>query len=70
MSYFIIADLIVVSYLDTFKLNNATRDEVIDIIKKYSKDLKKSVKLSLMSHFDINKRKFMNGKVINHIFKL
>ncbi len=70
VSYFIIADLIAATYPDAFKLTTATRDEVIDIIKKYGKDLKKRVRIGLMSRFNINEREFMNGKDMNHIFKI
>ncbi len=70
VSYFIIADLIAATYSDAFNINTATRDEVINIIRKYSKDLNKRVRIGLMSHFDISEREFMNGKDINHIFKM
>lgn len=70
VSYFITADLIAATYPNAFKINTATRDEVIDIIKKYRKDLKKRVRIDLMNRFDISEREFMNGKDINHIFKM
>lgn len=70
VSYFIIADLISENYPNAFKVNSATRDEVIGIIRKYGKDLKKRIKAALMSRFDINEREFMNGKDINHVFKM
>ena len=70
MSYFIITDLIVATYPDAFKLNISTRDEVIDIIRKYGKNLKKRVRMGLMSRYDISEREFMNGKDINHVFKM
>ncbi len=70
VSYFIIADLILATYPNAFKVSTATRDEVIDIIRKYGKDLKKRIKKALMSRFDIREREFMNGKDINHVFKM
>ncbi len=70
VSYFIITDLIVATYPDAFKLNTSTRDEVIDIIRKYGKNLKKRVRMGLMSRYDISEREFMNGKDINHVFKM
>ncbi len=70
VSYFIIADLIAANYPDAFKLDTATRDKVIGIIRKYGKDLKKRIRISLMSRYGISEREFMNGKDINHIFKM
>ncbi|HAB65872.1 MAG TPA: hypothetical protein DCE23_00750 [Firmicutes bacterium] len=70
VSYFIIADLIAATYPNAFKVDTATRDEVIGIIKKYGKDLKKRIKIALMGRFDIREREFMSGKDINHVFKM
>lgn len=70
VSYYIIADLISANYPDAFKVERATRDEVMNIIKKYGKQLKRNVRFSLMSRFNISEREFMNGRDINHIFKM
>lgn len=70
VSYFIIADLIATTYPNAFKLNTATRDEVIHIIRRYGKQLNKRVRSELMRRYNIKEREFMNGKELNHVFKL
>lgn len=70
ISYFILTDLIIAHYPDAFVLANATREEVFNILNKYGKQISKRVRKSLMRYFDIQERELMNGKDINHVFRL
>lgn len=66
----IIYDLIKANYSNTFELENATREEVLELINKHGKELNRKIKAELMGRFDIRERDYMNGKDINHIFKM
>ncbi len=70
LSYYIMSDLIKDKNPDAFVLANTTKDEILDILKKYGKNINKRVKMNLMHRFGIKEREFMNGKDINHIYKL
>lgn len=66
----IIYDLIKDNYSNTFELENATREEVLELIDKFGKELSRRSRTELMEKFDIRERDYMNGKDINHIFKM
>ncbi len=70
LSYNIINDLIKDIYPDAFDFSTANYDEVLGLIKKYGKDLKKSTRDELMALYGIRERDFMSGKETNHVFKL
>lgn len=66
----IIYDLIKANYTNVFELKNASKEEVLELINKHGKELNRRVRNELMGRFDIKERDYMNGKDINHIFKL
>lgn len=70
LSYFIMTDLIMDIYPDAFVYENATKEEVLKLLKKYGKTINKRVRLDLMRRFGIKEREFMNGKDINHLYRL
>lgn len=70
LSYYIMTDLIMDIYPDAFVLENATKEEVLKILKKYGKTINKRIRLDLMRRFGIKEREFMNGKDINHLYRL
>lgn len=51
-------------------LTELDRDMVIRLLKKYYKELNSSTRNELMALFEIPDREFMNGKDINHIYKI
>ena len=66
----IIYDLIKANYSNAFELEKTTREEVLKLINKFGKELNRRIKSELMGRFDIKERDYMNGKDINHIFKM
>ena len=68
--YSIMADLIMDKYDDAFSLKNATKQQILSLLKKYNKKLTNRIKTNMMHRFDIRKRELMNGKDINHVFKI
>ena len=68
--YIIISDLIQDVYPDAFKCNTATKEEVEELLKQYNGQINKRVRTHLMECFDIPERKFMNGRDINHVYKI
>lgn len=66
----IIYDLIKDNYSNAFKLENATKEEILKLINKFGKELNRRTRTELMGRFDIREREYMNGKDINHIFKM
>lgn len=70
LSYYIITDLIIDMYPDAFVLGRTTKEEVVDILNKYKNELNRRVKSELMRRYGISERRFMNGKDLNHIFKI
>ncbi len=69
MSYRIINDLLKEKSDKYISLDKLNRESVIALIKKY-KTLKNHTKQDLMYLFDIPEREFMNGKELNHIYRL
>jgi len=45
-------------------------EELKEIIKKFGKELNGRIRTELMGRFSIREREYMNGKDINHIFKM
>ncbi len=70
LSYYIINDLIEDIYPKAFDFETATRDDVLALLKKYGKELRKSTKNELMALYDIKEREFLTGKEINHLCKI
>lgn len=66
----ILYDLIKENYPNAFTLKTISREDVLKLIKNYNKELNGRTKRELMGAFDIRERDFMNGKDINHVFKL
>ena len=69
-SFFIINDLIKETKKDAFIYSLATKEEVLQLLDKYNDKLPYKVKENLMKNFNISKQKFLNGKEINHVYKL
>lgn len=63
-------DLLKDSVDDYFRLNAASRDEVIEILKNKEYRLDKRIRQALMYRFNIGEREFMNGQEINHVLRL
>lgn len=70
LSYIVINDLIKEKYSDAFVMKKATREEILDILHKYRNDIARRIRDELMNRFDIMEREFMNGRHLNHIYKL
>lgn len=66
----IIYDLMIATNPNAFRLDTATKEEVLELIYKYGKKLSKKTRTILIRKFGIQERKFMNGKEINHVFKM
>lgn len=69
ISYVILNDLLRDSRDDYITLESLNREKAIYLIKKY-KDLSNSTKKELMYMFDIQGKEFMNGKDVNHVYRL
>ena len=63
-------DILRYEHKDCFNLEKMTKEEVITILKKYRKQLKKSTCYGMMTLFDINERDFMSGRELNHLYRL
>lgn len=70
VNYSIIFDLIKDKYSNYFSLSNCDSEKIIMLIKKYGHKLLGSTKRELMSIYGINERVFMNGKEINHVYRI
>lgn len=53
-----------------FEVLDTTKAEVFDILKKHYKKILPSTKEVLMGMFFIRERNFMNGKEINHVYRI
>lgn len=51
-------------------LNNASRDQIILILKNRRYKFSKNVREALMQIFEIPEREFMSGQEINHVYRL
>lgn len=69
VSYVIMNDLLRDSRDDYITLDKLDRKIAISLIRKY-KRLTNGTKRELMYMFDISDREFMNGKEINHVYRL
>ena len=69
ISYVIMNDLLKDRRDDYITLDKLDREKAIYLIKKY-KELSGSTKKELMYMFDIQGREFMNGKDVNHVYRL
>ena len=69
VSYVIMNDLLRDKREDYITLDKLNRERAIYLIKKY-KELSNSTKKELMYMFDIQGREFMNGKDVNHVYRL
>jgi len=70
ISYQITANLLKEKYPNYFNLATSTKEEFLKIFKKYHKQLLKSIKLYLMAYYGIRERDFMNGKDLNHVYRI
>lgn len=66
----IIYDLLRFYYPDYFSLNNANYEDIFKILKTYYYQMNDSTREYLMYEFNISGRKLMNGKEINHVFRI
>lgn len=69
ISYIIMNDLLRDKREDYITLDKLNRERAIYLIKKF-KELSNSTKKELMYMFDIQGREFMNGKDVNHVYRL
>ena len=70
ISYIVINDLVKSLYSDAFILNKATKEEVLNILHKYGKDIMRRVRIDLMTRFGITEREFMSGRERYHLYRL
>ena len=70
VSYVILYDLLKDSNPNIYTPDNLNRDTVIQIIKKYGNLITSAIKRELMAIYEITPREFMNGKDINHVYKI
>jgi len=66
----IIYDLLKEQNPDFFDFDSIKREQVIEILRKYHKELDLETCNCLMCTFDIREREIMSGKDINHVFKI
>lgn len=69
VNYTILNDLLKSTRSDYITLESLNREKAIQLIKKY-KMLSGSTKKELMYMFDLTGREFMNGKDVNHVYRL
>ena len=70
VSYVILYDLLKETEPNIYTPDNLDRDTVIQIIRKYGHLITNAIKRELMAIYEITPREFMNGKEINHVFKI
>ncbi|MGN1372335.1 MAG: RNA polymerase sigma factor RpoD/SigA [Candidatus Coprovivens sp.] len=70
VSYVILYDLLKEKNPYIYTPDNLDRDSVIKIIRKYGSLITNATKRELMAIYEITPREFMNGKDINHVYKI
>ena len=70
VSYVILYDLLKEKNPYIYTPDNLDRDSVIKIIRKYGNLITNATKRELMAIYEITPREFMNGKDINHVYKI
>ena len=70
VSYVILYDLLKSNNPNIYTFDNLDRDTIIKLIRKYNKDMSNYLKRELMAIYEISPREFMNGKDINHVYKI
>ena len=70
VSYVILYDLLKEKNTYIYTPDNLDRDSVIKIIRKYGSLITNATKRELMAIYEITPREFMNGKDINHVYKI
>jgi len=55
---------------DFFSMGATDRDEIFSILKKHFKNMSKSTREYLMFRFNISYRSLLNGREINHVYRL
>lgn len=70
ISYMILFDLLKDSNPDIYTPDNLDRDTLIQLLKKHGNLITGAVKRELMAIYEIPTREFMNGKDINHVYKI
>ena len=66
----IVYDLIQDKYPDYFRLSSCTKEEAIELLKRYNHIMLNSVRLELMAIYEISERHYMSGKEINHVYRI
>lgn len=57
-------------YPDCFRLSSCTKEDAIEILKKYNHIMLNSVRLEIMAIYEISERHYMSGKEINHVYRI
>lgn len=70
INYTIAYDLLLDTRDDVITLEMLDREYVLKLLKKYRKKLQASVRHELMALFAISERELMNGKDINHVYRI
>jgi hypothetical protein len=70
VSYVILYDLLKDRNPNIYTPLNLDRDTVLQLIRKYDNLITNAIKRELMAIYEITPREFMNGKEINHVFKI
>lgn len=70
ISFAILYDLLKSTNPQVYNYDNLDRDNVIKLLKKYGSELNRRVRKELMAIYEISPREFMNGKDINHVYKI
>ena len=66
----IIYDLILDKFDNPFRLKDCSRDDAIELLRRYNKVILNSVRLEIMAIYDIGERHYMSGKEINHVYRI
>lgn len=70
MNYRILYDQLLNTHSDVVTLDMLNRESVLQLLKKYRHELQPSVRNELMALYSITERDFMNGKDMNHIYRI
>ena len=70
VSYAILYDLLKDSNPNIYTPDNLDRDTLIQLLNKHGNLITGAVKRELMAIYEIPTREFMNGKDINHVYKI
>ena len=68
--YIILNDLLIENNYYTFNLDNTSKEEVLNILRRFGNEMNFNIKRQLMQIFDISEKEFMNGRDLNHVYRL